>query len=106
MINLFGRSGLRLSPYLMSEVILSAMGMARVYQKGQVTIPKSVRDSTGIDIGDAVIVEARGDEIVVRRPRGVLEFEPPPTHHDLPWHATRRAAREDRVRRRTGAGEP
>jgi AbrB family looped-hinge helix DNA binding protein len=82
------------------------MSTARVYQKGQVTIPKSVRDSTGIDIGDAVIVEARGDEIVVRRPRGVLEFEPPDTHREVPWHAARRAAREDRVRNRIGTDEP
>jgi AbrB family looped-hinge helix DNA binding protein len=78
------------------------MSTARVYQKGQVTIPKSVRDRTGIHVGDAVVVEARGDEIVVRRPRGVLEFVPPQPSGELSWPDARRAAREDRVRHRTG----
>jgi AbrB family looped-hinge helix DNA binding protein len=77
------------------------MSVARVYKKGQVTIPKAVRDRAGIEIGDRVVIEARDDEIVVRRPRGVLEFEPPPPHgKQLPWPKARRAAREERAARR------
>ena len=75
--------------------------MAKIYQKGQVTIPKAVRDATGFDIGDRVIVEARDDEIVLRHPTGVLEFQPPQARTaELSWEETRRAARADRLARR------
>jgi len=79
------------------------MGMAKIYTKGQVTIPRVVREATGLEVGDPVIVEARGGEVVVRRPRGVLEFEPPePGGRQAPrWPEARRAARAERVRRRT-----
>jgi len=53
------------------------MARARIYKKGQVTIPKAVREATGLEVGDRVVVEARRGEVVVRRARGVLEFEPP-----------------------------
>lgn len=77
------------------------MGTAKIYTKGQVTIPRSVREATGLDVGDPVVVEARGDEVVVRRPRGVLEFEPPTTpSQPLPWPDARRASRSERAVRR------
>jgi hypothetical protein len=50
---------------------------------------------------ERVIVEARGGEIIVRRPRDVLEFESPLARDGaLPWPKARRAAREDRAARR------
>jgi AbrB family looped-hinge helix DNA binding protein len=80
------------------------MSTARIYKKGQVTIPKAVRDQTGIDVGDRVVVEARDGEIVLRRAVGVLEFTPPRQRTtDVPWTETRRLAREDRVTRQSAA---
>jgi AbrB family looped-hinge helix DNA binding protein len=74
------------------------MGTAKIYKKGQVTIPKAVRDETGLELGDRVVVEARGDEVVVRRPRGVLEFQAPQTDSEpLPWEQARKAARAGRI---------
>lgn len=82
------------------------MSTARVYKKGQVTIPKAIRETVGIEIGDRVVVEARDDEIVVRRPRGVLEFEPPQPRTGTPaWPDARRTAREDRAARRRSSDE-
>ena len=52
------------------------MSMARIYKKGQITIPKAVREATGFNVGDRVIVEEGNDEIVLRHPIGVLEFTP------------------------------
>ncbi|MFN8111430.1 MAG: AbrB/MazE/SpoVT family DNA-binding domain-containing protein [Thermoleophilia bacterium] len=79
------------------------MATARIYQKGQVTIPKAIRQLTGIDIGDQVVVEAREGEIVLRRPHGVLEFEPPSSAGSaLPFDDARRAARDERIERRHG----
>jgi AbrB family looped-hinge helix DNA binding protein len=87
-------------PYLAACAILLYMSTARIYKKGQITIPKAVREATGIDVGDQVVVEARNDEIVLRRPVGVLEFEPPqPRTATMPWPETRRVARGDRAAR-------
>ncbi len=41
----------------------------RIGTKGQVVIPKSMRDQTGLQPGVGVDFELRGDEIVVRRHR-------------------------------------
>lgn len=79
------------------------MGTARIYKKGQITIPKAARDATGLRIGDRVVVEAREGEVVIRRPRGVLEFEPPGGRgKPLAWPDARRAARAERA----GRGAP
>jgi len=78
------------------------MSTAKIYAKGQITIPKAIRDATGLGIGERVIVEARDGEVVIRRPMGVLEFEPPDTGRDaLPWPQARQAARDERSKRRT-----
>jgi len=43
-------------------------GRAKVGQKGQVVIPKEIRDKVGIREGSEVLVTARNDdEIVIRR---------------------------------------
>ena len=78
------------------------MSTARIYKKGQITIPKAIREATGFEIGDRVVVEARDDEIVLRHPRGVLEFTAPhPRTTDLSWAETRRQAREERLARQS-----
>jgi AbrB family looped-hinge helix DNA binding protein len=79
--------------------MLIAVSVTRVYKKGQVTIPKAVRDAAGIDDGDRVVVEARDQGIIVRRARGVLEFVPPASHRPdtLPWSRAREAARDDHL---------
>ena len=41
--------------------------MARVTEKGQVTIPKDLRDAYGIGAGTEVVFEAADDVIVVRK---------------------------------------
>ncbi len=74
--------------------------MAQIYGKGQVTIPKAVRESAGLAVGDRVVVEARADEVVIRKPRGVLEFEPPTERRPSSWPQARRTARDERVARR------
>jgi AbrB family looped-hinge helix DNA binding protein len=74
--------------------------MARIYEKGQLTLPKAVREAVGLAPGDRVVVEARDGEIVVRRPTGVLEYEPPRRGAgERRWSESRVAAREDRAAR-------
>jgi len=75
--------------------------MAKIYDKGQVTIPKHVREASGLTIGDHVLIEARGGEVVIRKPSGVLEFEAPQPRRDAPpWPEARRVARAERAARR------
>lgn len=50
------------------RVILGGMTY-RVGPKGQVVIPKGIRDELGIEPGDEVDVERRGAEAVIRRHR-------------------------------------
>jgi AbrB family looped-hinge helix DNA binding protein len=79
--------------------------MAKIYEKGQITIPKAVRAAAGLAPGDRVVVEAREGEVVIRKPRGVLEFEPPQTDRNpLPWPEARHAARDERSAQRRHSG--
>jgi len=73
------------------------MSSARIYKKGQITIPKAVREASGFNIGDRVVVEARDNEIVLRHPIGVLEFSAPARAAviEKPWPEVRRAARQE-----------
>lgn len=92
----------------------------RVGPKGQVVIPKGIRDELGIEPGDEVDVERRGTEAVIRRHRvsaaerreriaglrGMLADLPGGGTKEL--EAIRREERqlEERKDRRRGAGRP
>jgi antitoxin PrlF len=41
----------------------------RITSKGQVTIPKAIRDRYGLVEGDYLILEPRGEDLVVRKGR-------------------------------------
>ena len=45
------------------------MPRKNVGQKGQVVIPKQLRDAMGLKPGVEVILELRGDEIVISKPK-------------------------------------
>jgi AbrB family looped-hinge helix DNA binding protein len=46
------------------------MATSTITQKGQVTIPKEIRDGFGLTEGDRVFFVRRGDEIVLKVLRG------------------------------------
>ncbi len=74
--------------------------MAKIYDKGQVTIPKDVRDASGLTVGDYVLVEARDGEVVIRKSVGVLEFVAPKVDRAASQRPdARRAARSERAAR-------
>jgi AbrB family looped-hinge helix DNA binding protein len=47
----------------------------RITSKGQVTIPKAIRDLYGLGEGDYLVLEPRGEDLVVRKGRMVTSDE-------------------------------
>ena len=82
------------------------MPQARITSKGQVTIPKPVRDRLGVQKGDALDFRFEGEHLLVEpiQRRSLLEFRgrfavPQALDHD----EERRLARADRAQRRIGS---
>lgn len=45
------------------------MRMSKLSSKSQITVPKEVREAVGLEAGDHVSYEVRGEEIILRRVR-------------------------------------
>jgi AbrB family looped-hinge helix DNA binding protein len=69
-----------------------------VTSKGQVTIPKAVRDALGITEGDELVFRVEGERAVVARTPDLLELA-----GSVPVPAEKRGTPWDEVRRRTRA---
>lgn len=82
------------------------MTRARVTSKGQITVPKEVRDRLGIEPGDALDFQFDGDRLQVKavRRRRVAEFRGLfPVAQSLDFQEERTRARAARARRLTEA---
>ena len=77
---------------------------ARVTSKGQVTIPKTVREALGIDTGDAVVFRIDGERAVIARTAGLLDLagsvSVPAAKRGTDWREIRRVTRTAPERRR------
>ncbi|MFN8122752.1 MAG: AbrB/MazE/SpoVT family DNA-binding domain-containing protein [Thermoleophilia bacterium] len=73
---------------------------SRVTSKGQVTIPKAVRDALGIDTGDTVMFSVEEGVATLRRTAGLLELAGsvavPEDLRGVPWSEVRRRTRAAR----------
>jgi len=73
---------------------------ARLTSKGQVTIPRSVRDALGLREGDAVIFRVIGDRAVLARTRNLLDLagvvDVPEDRRGAAWEEIRLQARAGR----------
>lgn len=81
---------------------------AKVTSKGQVTLPKRVRDALGVSKGDAIDFVAEGDRIVVRPRKSLSDAAgmlSRPSEDTQPADAFGAAALEDdeRIRREYAA---
>ena len=43
------------------------IGTSSISEKGQITIPKEIRDKLGIMQGDRLIFDLKGDKIIIRK---------------------------------------
>ncbi len=69
---------------------------ARLTSKGQVTIPKAVRDALGLRDGDEVVFRVEGMRAVLARTSDLIELA-----GSVPVPAAKRGASWDEIRRRT-----
>ena len=62
---------------------------ARLTAKGQITIPKSVREALSLDVGDSVVFRVQGDRAVIARTPDLIELagtiEVPADVRGMPW---------------------
>ncbi len=74
---------------------------ARVSSKGQITIPKAVREALGLKEGDAVLFKVDGERAVIARTPSLMEiagtFEVPLEKRNTPWDEVIRETRRKRA---------
>jgi len=76
---------------------------ARVTSKGQITIPKAVRDALKLGAGDQVVFRViEGERAILARTPDLLELAGsvpvPPDARGLPWEEIRRRAWASQIR--------
>jgi AbrB family looped-hinge helix DNA binding protein len=92
-------------PYISDEVRrLDALDVAaRMTSKGQVTIPRAVREALGLGEGDHVVFRVEGRRAVLARTPDLLDLagavEVPAELRGVAWDEVRRRARAARFRR-------
>jgi AbrB family looped-hinge helix DNA binding protein len=76
---------------------------ARMTSKGQVTVPKVVRDALGLDEGDEVVFRVEGERAVLARLPGLLDLAGvvpvPVAKRGASWDEIRKHTRVARARR-------
>jgi antitoxin PrlF len=74
---------------------------ARVTSKGQVTVPKAVRDALGIESGDEVVFRVEGQRAVLARTPDFLRlagtFRVPAGRRNTAWDEVLRQSRAART---------
>jgi AbrB family looped-hinge helix DNA binding protein len=74
---------------------------AKVTSKGQVTVPKSVRDALGIHEGDELIFRVEGNRAVLARTPAFLDLagtvRVPAAKRNVAWDEVMRRTRTDRA---------
>ncbi len=78
--------------------------VARVTSKGQVTVPKAIREALGIQEGDSLLFTIRDKQVVLEKTPSFLDLGGsvpiPEGKRDLPWAEVRRQAYLARARTR------
>ncbi len=77
---------------------------AKVTSKGQVTVPKAVRDALGIKEGDEIVFRVEGNQAVLARTPDFLSLassvKVPAARRNVLWDDVLRTTRSSRARKR------
>lgn len=77
---------------------------AKVTSKGQITVPKSVREALGIKEGDEVVFRVEGNRAVLARTPGFLDLagtvKVPAAKRNVAWDEVIRRTRSTRAAER------
>ena len=77
---------------------------ARLSSKGQLTVPKAVRDALGIAEGDEVVFRVEGDHAIIARTADFLSLagtvSVPAAKRNVAWDEVLRRTRTTRARTR------
>lgn len=77
---------------------------AKMTSKGQVTVPKAVRDALGIEEGDEVVFRVEGNRAVVARTADFLDLagsiRVPAAKRNVAWDEVLRRTRSSRAEAR------
>jgi len=77
---------------------------AKISSKGQVTIPKAVREALGVNEGDAVLFRIEGTRAVLARTVNFLElagtFSTPTAQRNVAWDQIVKVTRATRAKQR------
>lgn len=78
---------------------------AQMTSKGQVTVPKAVREALGLEAGDRVSFRVSEGKATISRTPDLLELagsvDVPLGKRGTPWDEVRRSVRSERSRRRS-----
>lgn len=74
---------------------------ARVTSKGQVTVPKAIRDALGVNEGDEVVFRVEGNRAILARTTNFLglagTFSVPAAQRGTAWDKVLASTRADRA---------
>jgi antitoxin PrlF len=77
---------------------------AKLTSKGQVTVPKTVRDALGLEEGDVVVFHVEGDRAVLARTPDFLSLAGsipvPAANRNVAWDEVMRKTRSTRAAKR------
>ena len=51
------------------------MLVVKVLPKGQITLPKQVRQKLDIKVGDTILMDAVGDQAIIRKGKTIFDFK-------------------------------
>lgn len=78
---------------------------AKLTSKGQITLPKAVRDALGLETGDRVVLRVESNRAVLARTPDFLDLagavSVPAAKRGTPWPEVRKSARTVRARGRS-----
>jgi len=76
---------------------MSEVGVSSISEKGQVTVPKEIREALGLKAGDKVVFISKGEQVFIRKAQ--LKRLSQTLEKQKPWKASslefQRKAREE-----------